>query len=397
MQAIRERLKKCDWLYAVHREIKLSKRQRKMLWSMAVAQFAEEQPKEFTLRDYKRSLRRRMVSLKEYREYEFWRLSRKERNKYLSEWELDCIYRKVVDKEVISQFLNKLMTHLRFENYVHRAWLCPNSSTFEEFSQFVSTHDSIIKPINLSLGIGVFKVKKDDITDLRDLYDKCCQNYLVVEECVRACREMEEFHPQSLNTLRVMTVAKNGRMEVVASMFRMGTGENVVDNGSRGGILAPVDIRSGVVCGDGKSKDGKVYVYHPDSQKAIKGFVIPHWDKVIETCREMSKVVQEAELIGWDLCVLENGEIELIEANSTSNITGLQVSHGCGLKERIKTVGKDILGYDLMKKKNIWSRPRNNYYETQRYMRLCYENPNQLLNEFIAASSMKHNTAECEE
>ena len=103
MRAIRERLKKCDWLYALYREIKLSKRQRKKLWALAVAQFAEEQPKEYTLRDYKHSLRRQMVSFKEYRDYEFWRLSNKERCKYISEWELDCIYRKVVDKEVVQQ------------------------------------------------------------------------------------------------------------------------------------------------------------------------------------------------------------------------------------------------------------------------------------------------------
>lgn len=397
MRAIRERLKKCDWLYALYREIKLSKRQRKKLWAVAVAQFAEGQPKEYTLRDYKRSLRRQMVSFKEYHDYEFWRLSNKERCKYISEWELNCIYRKVVDKEVVNQLFNKLMTLLRFENYVHRAWLCPYLSTFEEFSRFVSTHDSIIKPINGSLGIGVFKVKKDEAVDLRELYDKCFENYLIVEECVSACHEMEEFHPQSLNTLRVMTIAKDGRMEVVASMFRMGTSDNVVDNGSRGGILAPVEIRSGVVCGEGKNKEGKVYIYHPDSQKAIKGFVIPHWDKVLETCREMSKVVKEAELIGWDLCVLENGEIELIEANSTSNIMGLQVAHGYGLKDRIQTLGKDVLGYNVIKKKYIWSRPRNHYYETQKYIRLCLENPNQLLNEYIASSSEIHNTSNCEE
>ena len=379
---IRNRLEKINWLYTVHREILLLKSQRKGLWADAVKQFEENTPEHGSLRNYRRAMRRHRVNYKEYNTYGFWHLSENERKKYLSENELKCIYRKLESVDERKWLDNKMMTHLKFEKYMRRDWICPSVSSFGSFCQFVSSKDCVAKPCKGSLGEGVFMIKKDENGDLQELYDYCRNNNLIVEERLHSCKEMEAFHPQSLNTIRVMTMSKGDGFKVIGCMFRMGVGEHVVDNGSSGGILAPIDWVTGVVSGDGRNKEGKIYACHPDTGKVIKGFVVPYWDNVINACKEMASFIPKKVFAGWDVCVLESGEIELIEVNSGPNIMGLQTASGYGLRPRIQDLGKELLGLELMKLIPVWSKSLSNYNEYIQYKRHI-QNPDLMLQHYI--------------
>ena len=379
---MRNRLIRHNWLYAIYREIKLLRKDRKALWADAVKQFEENHPEHGSLSDYRRAMHRHRANFKEYNTYEFWRLNEREQTNYLTEKELKCIYRKIADVDETKWLDNKLMTHIKFEKYMRRDWICPSISSFGSFCQFVSSKDCIAKPWKGSLGKGVFMMEKNENGDLHELYDNCRINNLIVEERVRSCKELETFHPQSLNTVRVMTMLKGDRFEVIGCMFRMGIGDHVVDNGSKGGILAPVDVTTGVIVGDGKDKEGKVYVCHPDTGKVIKGFVIPYWDNVLNACKEMASFIPKKVFAGWDVCVLETGEIELIEVNSGANIMGLQTAYGYGLRPRIQALGKELLGLDLMKLIPVWSRPLSNYDKNMQYSHHV-RNPDLQLKDYV--------------
>lgn len=366
---MRNRLVRHNWLYTIYREIKLLKRDRKALWADAVKQFEENHPEHGSLSDYRRAMRRHRANFKEYNTYEFWRLNEREQTNYLTEKELKCIYRKIADVDESKWLYNKLMTHIKFEKYMRRDWICPSISSFGTFNQFVSSKDCIAKPWNGSIGRGVFLIEKNGIGDLHELYDNCRINNLIVEERVRSCKELEAFHPQSLNTIRMFTISNGNRCELVAAELRVGVGDNVVDNVSANGIAAPIDRLSGTIIGDGRDKNGKTYVCHPDTGKVIKGFVIPYWDNVINACKEMASFIPNKVFAGWDVCVLDTGEIELIEVNPGANIKGLQTAYGYGLRPRIQALGKELLGIDLMKLIPVWSKPLANYSEHVQYMR----------------------------
>ena len=103
---------------------------------------------------------------------------------------------------------------------------------------------------------------------------------------------------------------------------------------------------------------------------------------MIVACKEMATYIPKKVFAGWDVSVLDTGEIELIEVNSGPNIMGLQTSHGCGFRPRIQSLGKDLLGFDLMKLISVWSKPYSNYYEYMQYKRHT-RNPDLLLKDYV--------------
>ena len=356
--SIKKRLKKrLRRPYYIYREVKKLRADRKHLWKDAVEQFRLEKPRNGSLADYKTALRRHRVSYDEYMKcYEFWNLDEKKRSEFVSELEMRCIYRKTVQVEFDQLCSNKMLLLNAFKKYVHRDWTFVGSISFDEFKSFVASRDCVAKPRGGTLGRGVFLIRKDENQHLQKLYDYCHDNNFIVEERVCAYKEMEDFHPKSLNTIRVFTVSNDDCCEVVAAVFRMGVADNIVDNGFAGGILAPIDLNSGIVKMKGRDEKGNSYARHPDSGKAINGFVIPSWEKVVNTCKEMSKCLDMIVFAGWDVCVLPDGNIELIEVNSYPSITVLQTATKEGLKPRIRSIGEKVLGYDPIGLISVWSK-----------------------------------------
>ena len=354
--------KKFHRFYYVYRELRKLQEERKQLWKDAVEKFNNERPEHGSLSDYKHALFRHRVSYDEYmHSYKFWNLEEKQRDEYVSEKEIRCVYRKTVQVSFDRLCCNKVMILKSFNRFVHRKWAYTGSMSVEDFEKFVSSTDCIAKPIFGTLGRGVYVIRKDESHNWQELFEDCRKNNILIEERLRACKEIEEFHPQSLNTLRVYTISKDGRFEILAAEFRVGVGDSIVDNASAGGIVAAIDLETGIIIWDGEDKAGNKYQVHPNSGKAFKGFVIPYWNKVVDVCKELSTVVPEIVFAGWDICVLENGEIEMVEVNSYPNVTGLQIAYHKGLKPKFRTLGKKVLGYDPMDLISVWSKCYVNY------------------------------------
>ena len=355
--AIKKRMKRFHRFYYVYREVMKLKEDRKRLLDEAVKKFREEQSEVGSLPDYRHALFRNRVSYDEYMHcYEFWNLDEKLRDEFVSEMEMRCVYRKTVQTSFNRLCCNKAMILKSFKRYVHRKWAYTGSMSIEDFEHFVSSTDCVAKPIFGTLGRGVFVIRKDDSHNWQELFDDCRKNNILIEERLRACKEIEEYHPQSLNTIRVFTISKDKRCELVAAVLRMGVADCVVDNGAAGGILASIDLNTGVVTSEGRDESGHSYLFHPDSGKSIKGFAIPYWDVVVKACKEMANSLEEIVFAGWDICVLPDGNVEMIEVNSYPSITVLQTAAKTGLKPRLSAIGKEVLGYDPVKLISIWSK-----------------------------------------
>lgn len=132
----------------------------------------------------------------------------------------------------------------------------------------------------------------------------------------------------ALCTARIMTcLDEKGQGEVVAAVFRMAIGRNVVvDNIHAGGIAAEVDVASGRL-GQASDLGDDVRLgwldRHPDTDAAIKGRMLPLWSEAKELAVRAHAAFADRTVIGWDIALTPDGPC-LVEGNSGPDVDLLQ-------------------------------------------------------------------------
>jgi putative polysaccharide biosynthesis protein len=163
--------------------------------------------------------------------------------------------------------------------------------------------------------------------------------------------DIRDLSNGALTTVRVMTCRnERGEHEVTNAAFRMAQGANtVVDNFHAGGILAKVDIGTGVL---GRATDGAMALgpgtgwceRHPDTGGQILGRRLPLWPQVLDLARRAhATAFADHVVIGWDIAILDDGP-RLVEGNKGPDLDLVQRSHGEPLGN---TRFGELLAYNL--------------------------------------------------
>ena len=311
----------------------------------AKQRFLREKPVDGSYIDYLKALASHRFSYDEYMRYEMWKLSSKEREAFVSMAEMEQVYRKTGSREVKSILNNKVRTLKVFHDYVYRRWCYVPDSTPEEVRGILSSSDCIVKPINGHSGSGIRMIQRMADADWEELYRKLAQEQVLIEERIHGCKELESFHPSSLNTIRVVTISNGIETRVIGAIVRMGVGSGFIDNTHAGGLFAQIDESTGVIASDGVNMGGRHWVTHPDTGKAIKGVRIPYWGNVIATCINASKLLPNLCFAGWDISVHENGNVEIIEVNAAPHFDGgMQLPQKKGVRNKVKKYLKELCG-----------------------------------------------------
>lgn len=316
----------------------------------------DKKPKQGSWKDYKSAFRKHRVTFAEYMySYEFWRLNEDQRDEFISTSEMQVIYRKFGNKEVREIFHDKVDFLNKFHRFIHRDWALAKDLTLEQFKLMIQRHDCIAKPVDGTRGCGIFKICADEVTEWDSLYSKCVEDNMLIEECVQACDEIAEFHPNSLNTIRVVTISNQDKCEVFGALFRMGAHGSVIDNTHAGGVYAPIIVETGTIDIDAIDSQNHHYAHHPDTGKPIKGFKIPFWDQIVKTCKEASQTIPNIHFAGWDLCVTKDGQIEIIEGNHAPDFDGgMQAPLKIGVKRKLQRTVIDVMGVDPVQYISVW-------------------------------------------
>lgn len=289
-----------------------------------------------SLSDYKDALEKHWVSYNEYaHQYEFYKKTEAERNEYVSRLKMAYFYWRFTPGTAKAVFRNKTQFLEFFHENIHRLWIYAPSASYEEFVNLVTNFDCIIKPCDGKLGKGITKVYKGDPNlDTKELYSYCQKNRMLVEQCIEACDELKALHPESLNTIRVVTVANKEKACVFSGVLRTGVGKSVVDNSHAGGVSAQIDVKDGRVESDGANTRGERFVEHPDTGIRFKGFQVPMWDSIVETvCKAARRT--ENPITGWDVVINSDQEVEFIEGNYGPDMDMMQARYDRGVKKRL--------------------------------------------------------------
>lgn len=233
-------------------------------------------------------------------------------------------------------FKNKIKFNETFNKFVSRKWFKSNELKYEDFLKKTKEITNIIyKPISLSSGKGIvkFDLKKKN---KKEIYEYIIHNdEAIIEEFINQHKFMSDIYPNSVNTIRVMSLVKNGKCHILNSAIRIGK-TKYVDNFSAGGILAGINVDTGIVETNGVDGEGNIFSNHPTTNHKIKGIQIPYWDKIKKTVKEASMIVKDSPYVGWDICILKNGDIELIEGNHDQYATMIQYPYAIDLNKGIK-------------------------------------------------------------
>lgn len=178
---------------------------------------------------------------------------------------------------------------------------------------------------------GIYRVNGEErtIAEFESMVTNL-DDYLV-SETVEQAEYTHELFPDSVNTMRILTMydeeADEPYIPIVA--HRIGNERSApIDNFSGGGLSAAVDRETGTLSA------AVHYPYagqldwhetHPDTGAQIEGVEVPGWPTVREGVLDMAAAFSHTPYIGWDVVVTGEGEFTVIEANNSSDMNLLQV------------------------------------------------------------------------
>ena len=235
---------------------------------------------------------------------------------------------------------DKIVFHTIFSRFTRRDWLSLREMTPQTLAAFCENREQILyKPAREGCGRGIEGICVGQ-WDMDKLYA-----YLktkpggLLEEMVVQHPALSAIHASSVNTVRVVTLVKDGICTPLFAFLRMGMGGKVVDNLNAQGIAARLDIRTGTITLPAAGKDGSRHICHPESGAELVGFTVPHWDQVLQTVSRASAVVPQVGYVGWDVAVRQE-DVLLIEGNSYPGHDILQLPaytpEGLGLKPLVE-------------------------------------------------------------
>ena len=275
-------------------------------------------------------------SFLDYYLYDLYKLSPEDQRTYITEETHLKMQLRYCDYQGTQElFENKSAFNRHFHEFVHRRWFVNDDLTYEAFLKNIEGLDEVIvKPLD---SLGSHGIKKHRVNESeeqnRSVFNAVMKKPCIVEQIVQQDAEIGSFWNETLNTVRIMSlIDKDGNFHVLNSIIKIGT-KHDADNLVAGGLACGIDTKTGIICTNGVSIDGKVFEAHPLSGKPFKGFQIPKWERITKTCEQAARLVPEMPYVGWDIALNSEGEVDIIEGNH--NQAGFLVQFPFAISEHI--------------------------------------------------------------
>lgn len=167
-------------------------------------------------------------------------------------------------------------------------------------------------------GRGTYLANGEAVTaeDLYAIID-ARKSFYVLTEYLDMHSRLKEIYPNSVNTVRVMVINRNGYdPKIMQTYMRIGSSTTgFTDNVGYGGICVMMDKDTGELYQPETIKEHVYYPcpVHPDTGTPIDG-LMPHWDLVKKTLPEICRYLPELEYLGFDVAITEAG-FTILEIN----------------------------------------------------------------------------------
>lgn len=277
----------------------------------------------------------------EYLKYQFYNY----KNRYRKNYILDSDRKKYRNVVTPGFTYSKYHFYKRIPDLFSREMIVAPYCGEERFIAFLKKHKRIIvKPDTGSAGKGVEALEYTDDLAAKQYFDTTTiEEPMICEEFIRQHDVLNQLNPHSVNSIRLVSLLHDNEIKILSATLKIGAGDGITDNLSRGGIGAQVDVDTGIVTTYGKDFEKNSYTHHPVTGKQIIGLQIPNWDMAISTVKSAHKRLPQCLLYGWDIAITENG-VDIVEANNKPGCRIMQVADGVPKGELlIPMLKKDML------------------------------------------------------
>ena len=291
--------------------------------------------KKWVGRDMIYCLHRYGISFQDFCIYDFINQNSRGRNLFVSD-KLRYHYCDILNSpDILPLLTDKYACFLKYKEFFKREVLgCYSITDMSAFLRFADKHERFIyKPLNEHSGHGVRCVSVKDYSGGGILFEELIKmGPFIVEEIIVQGYELAMMHANSVNSLRVVTFVLKGAVHILGVTWRIGVGNEIVDNAGAGGIYASVDPVNGIVQTDAMNYRGEHYNIHPTSKVQIVGFKLPFWDDALSMIKAMATKINGTTLISWDIAYSNKGWL-MVEANDNGDWSIIQSNKRQGMKE----------------------------------------------------------------
>lgn len=256
----------------------------------------------------------------EYGDLGFYYRTGKNRKTYLTTFYNFRLYDKVNDKKSRVLFHDKLLFLNRFSRYIKRRWLNLEVCSDYDICKLLEGTKSVV--FKASFGDSGKEVEVVDVHDdftAKGIRDKAKEaHYNLVEECVTNHPVIAAFNPNSLNTIRIVSMRKDNIVKILFAGLRVGAKDARIDNISQGGSVARVDIETGMINSGFYTKASSGATAKSQDRVSAVGTSLPYWKETIQLVRDLALEVPDIRFVAWDIAVLPPPfGPEVIEANES--------------------------------------------------------------------------------
>lgn len=148
----------------------------------------------------------------------------------------------------------------------------------------------------------------------------------ILTEYLWPAEVFKKINPFTSSSIRVVTVRKDHETHVVAAFMRFGTSKSKgVDNMYAGGILVPVNHKTGELKGFGMVNGKMSYTMiqeHPETHMPFN-VRAENWEMMVDVLKEMGNFHPQLEYLGYDVVMTDDG-FKILEINTMQEMINFE-------------------------------------------------------------------------
>lgn len=252
------------------------------------------------------------TSFSEYAAYGFFHRSRRDKLSFMTRRHMFRFFDQYNPKELRDRIGNKALAEQYYGQFLKRDQFRYEQG-HDAFLEFTRKYPRVFLKKAVGWGGDGARIENVASPEQAEAVWAALDASYVAEPVIENHPAIKEIHPDSLNTIKVVTLYLKNGPEIQTAMIRFGN-HTVVDNMHSGGMGAGVNIKTGCVETDAVDKHFQRFSAHPVTGKPIKGFVVPDWEAVQQLALRAASVSPEMRYSSWDIAITPDGPI-LVEGN----------------------------------------------------------------------------------